>query len=76
MMRSPQQVLFPWAYDDRSEEISRFREMATRWRPVVRTERDDDFGAFASLSFGADNSPARESKPRVRPAWSPWLWVK
>jgi hypothetical protein len=74
IMRSSQQVLFPWAFQDRDEELSRFRQMASRWRPVVRCERDDDnTDGFASFDF--ESSSVRQ--PSVaRPTWSPWLWVK
>jgi len=73
-MRSPHHVLFPWAYQDRiDQDVPRFRELASRWHPVVRCARDeDDMGAFAIMNFGTD----RRSSPLPRPTWSPWLWVK
>src|SRR5262249_21586560 len=74
-MRSSQNVLFPWAYQDRAQELSRFREFASRWRPVVRCKRDeDDFDEFAP--FDSRSSSADRVDPVPRPTWSPWLWVK
>ena len=73
-MRLSSDVLFAWAYQDRAEDVSRFRQFARRWRPMARNARDDDYDAFPSLQFGTTRSP--ELKPLPRPTWSPWLWVK
>jgi hypothetical protein len=77
-MRLSSDVLFAWAYQDRAEDLSKFRQFARRWRPVARSSRDedhdDDYCAFPPLQFGAMRSP--DLKPLPRPKWSPWLWVK
>jgi len=76
-MRLSSDVLFAWAYQDRAEDLSKFRQFARRWRPVARNARedcDDDHGAFPPLQFGTMRSP--DLKPLPRPKWSPWLWVK
>jgi hypothetical protein len=74
-MRLSNDALFAWAYQDRAEELTQFRQFARRWRPVVRTARDeDDFDSFPPLHFGRASSPGM--KPLPRPAWTPWLWLK
>jgi hypothetical protein len=71
-MRSAQQVLFPWAYQDRVEDVPRFRQMARRWRPVVRPAVDeDDVDGLMGMANGS-----LQRGPLPRPTWSPWLWVK
>jgi hypothetical protein len=74
-MRLSNDALFPLAYQDRAEDLTLFRQFARRWRPVVRTGRDeDDFDSFPSLHFGKTRLSG--IKPVPRPVWSPWLWVK
>jgi hypothetical protein len=73
-MRQTNDALFPWAYQDRAEDLSRFRQLANRWHPVARRARDDDYDSFPPLQFGKMSSP--NLKPLPRPTWSPWLWVK
>jgi hypothetical protein len=74
-MRLSNDALFSWAYQDRAEELTQFRQFANRWRPVARAARDeDDYTSFPPLHFGNGRSPG--IKPQQRPTWSPWLWVK
>jgi hypothetical protein len=73
-MRSPQHALFPWAHQDRAEEFSRFRQFASRWRPLARCDRDEDIDEFGSFGAGSASADGVDSSPR--PTWSPWLWVK
>jgi hypothetical protein len=72
-MRLTNEALFPWAYQDRAEELPKFRQLARRWHPVARTARADDYDSFSPLNFGKIPSGL---KPLPRPTWSPWLWVK
>jgi hypothetical protein len=74
-MRNPQQILFPWAYQDRAEDPSQFRQLASRWRPLARVDREEDgLDVFAPLRLRGGS--AQDPNAPVRPTWSPWLWVK
>lgn len=74
-MRLSNEALFAWAYQDRAEDVPQFRQFARRWRSVVRTNRDeDDYESFPPMHFG--KMGLRGTRAPVRPAWSPWLWVK
>jgi hypothetical protein len=73
-MRTPQQILFPWAYQDRTEDPSHFRQLASRWRPLARDRDEEGFDVFAPLRFR--NGSAQDPTAPARPTWSPWLWVK
>jgi len=75
-MRNQHHVLFPWANQDRADdEIPRFRELASRWHPVVRCRREEDeIDGFVGVSLPSDAVAQHNSPPR--PTWSPWLWVK
>jgi len=74
-MRLSNEALFHWAYQDRAEDLTLFRQFASRWRPVARRGRDDDdYDSSQPPLFG--KMRAAGVKPAQRPAWSPWLWVK
>jgi hypothetical protein len=76
MRLSNADVLFPWACEGRAEELSKFRQLARRWRPVAYNRRTlDDYDSLLPLHFGRD-TPSESRPPLPRPTWSPWLWVK